>query len=184
MPSLGIVHRARRTMSETLTHGSRWRRVYRRATDECEVPPLDIGIQAIQLSPYRADVAGPCPTRLLTSPAFPLCSCSLSFQNQVRRVASESSALNSGPLQGRFTPCVPWRTVSLHTAPQHGDAGHAYLPGDVPFAPGSSHHGNVHVRLAGCYNGSSVDPRSCDPPLPGHHVGSTARSKHNVRSVV
>jgi hypothetical protein len=112
MPSLGIVHRARRTMSETFTHGSRWRRVYRRATDECEVPPLDIGIQAIQLSPYRAGVAGPCHTRLLTSPAFPSCSCSLSFQNQVRRVASESSALNSGPLQGRFTPCVPWRTVS------------------------------------------------------------------------
>jgi hypothetical protein len=85
---------------------------YRRGTDECEVPPLDIGIQAIQLSPYRAGVAGPCHTRLLTSPAFPSCSCSLSFQNQVRRVASESSALNSDPLRGQFTPCVPWRTVS------------------------------------------------------------------------
>ena len=157
MPSLGIVHRARRIMSETLTHGSRWRRVYRRATDECEVPPLDIGIQAIQLSPYRADVAGPCHTRLLTSPAFPPCSCPLSFQNQVRRVASKSLVLNSGPLRGQFTPCVPWRTVSLHAAPQYGDACHAYLPGDALCAPGSSHHGNVHVRLVDCHTGSSFD---------------------------
>jgi hypothetical protein len=85
---------------------------YRRGTDAYEVPPLDIGIQAIQLSPYRAGVAGPCHTRLLTSPAFPSCSCSLSFQNQVRRVASKSSALNFGPLWGQFVPCVPWRTIS------------------------------------------------------------------------
>ena len=45
--------------------------------------------------------------------------------------------------------------VSLHTAPQYGDACHAYLPGDVPLAPGSSHHGNVHVRLAGWHSESS-----------------------------
>jgi hypothetical protein len=30
----------------------------RRATDECAVPPLDIGVGAIQLSPYRAGIAG------------------------------------------------------------------------------------------------------------------------------
>lgn len=89
---------------------------YRRATDECEIPPLDIGIQAMQLSPYHAGVAGPCHTRLLTSPAFPPCSCPLSFQSQVRRVASKSLALNSGPLRGLFTPCVPWRTVSPQAA--------------------------------------------------------------------
>ena len=86
---------------------------YRRATDECEIPPLDIRVQAIQLSPYRAGVAGPCPTRLLSSPAFPPCSCSLSFQSQVRRVASKSLALNFGPLWGQFVPYVPWRTVSV-----------------------------------------------------------------------
>src|SRR5688572_22740343 len=71
---------------------------YRRATDEGAVPPLDIEVCTIQLSPYRAGVARPCHTRLLTSLASPPCSYSLSFQNQVRRVASKSSALNFGPL--------------------------------------------------------------------------------------
>jgi hypothetical protein len=52
----------------------------RRATDECAVPPLDIGVGAIQLSPYRAGIAGQCYTRLLTFPAFPSCSCSLPFR--------------------------------------------------------------------------------------------------------
>ena len=85
---------------------------YRRATDACAVPPLGIEVRTIQLSPYRAGVAGPCHTRLLTSPASPPCSCPLSFQNQVRRVASKSSALNFGPLWGQFVPCVPWRTIS------------------------------------------------------------------------
>jgi len=84
---------------------------YRRATDECAVPPLGIEVRTIQLSPYRAGVAGPCHTRLLAPPASPPCSCPLSFQNQVRRVASKSSALNFGPLWGQFVPCVPWRTV-------------------------------------------------------------------------
>ncbi|MCH8295935.1 hypothetical protein IH992_33060 [Candidatus Poribacteria bacterium] len=32
---------------------------YRRATEGCAVPPLDIGIQAVSLSPYRSGVAGP-----------------------------------------------------------------------------------------------------------------------------
>jgi hypothetical protein len=89
----------------------------RRVTDECAVPPLDIGIQAIQLSPYRAGVAGQSRTRLLTSPAFPPCSCSLPFQDQVRWVASKSSALNFGHLRWQFTPCVPRRTLSPHPAP-------------------------------------------------------------------
>src|SRR6266568_1952099 len=45
----------------------------RRATDECELPPLDIGVRAMQLSPYRAGVAGPYHTRLLIRPAFQPC---------------------------------------------------------------------------------------------------------------
>jgi hypothetical protein len=93
------------------------------------LPPLDIGVRTIQLSPYRAGVAGLCPTRLPTSPAFPPCSCPLSFQIQVRRVASKSFALNFGPLRGQFTPCVPWRTVSEHSAPQCCDACHACQAG-------------------------------------------------------
>jgi hypothetical protein len=46
--------------------------------------------------------------------------------------------------------------VSCHAAPQCADAYHAYQPGDTPCVPGFSRHGNVHVRLGGCYNVSSV----------------------------
>src|SRR6266704_4620712 len=77
MPSLGIVPGAERTMDERLFHGSPGHWVYKRATNECEVPPLDIGVQAIQLSPYRSGVAGPQHTRLLLSPAFQPCACPL-----------------------------------------------------------------------------------------------------------
>src|SRR5881409_4137552 len=116
MRSLRIVHRPRRGMEETRFHTYRWRRVYRRATNECAVPPLDIGVWAIQLSPYRVGVAGPCHTRLLTSPAFRPCCCSLALSGLGEAVASESSALNSGLLRKQFAPCVTWRTVSLQAA--------------------------------------------------------------------
>src|SRR5262249_60459421 len=116
MCSLHIVHRPRRGMEETRFHTYRWRRVYRRAPDECAVPPLDIGVWAMQLSPYRVGVAGPCPTRLLTSPAFQPCCCSLALSGLGKAVASESSALNSGHLWWQFVPCVTWRTVSAYTA--------------------------------------------------------------------
>src|SRR5215813_1279816 len=118
MRSLRIVHRSRRGMEESRFHTYRWRRVYRRAPDECAVPPLDIGVRAMQLSPYRAGVAGPCHTRLLTSPAFQPCCCSLALSGLGEAVASESSALNSGLLRRQFLPCVTWRTLSPHTA--HG----------------------------------------------------------------
>src|SRR5712691_2109934 len=118
MPSLGIVPGAERTIDERLIHGSPGHWVYKRATNECEVPPLDIGVQAIQLSPYRSGVAGPQHTRLLLSPAFQPCACPLALSGLGQAVASESSALNSGPLRGQFTPCVTRRTLSPHTA-QH-----------------------------------------------------------------
>src|SRR5215475_1135514 len=73
--------------------------------------------------------------------------------------------------------------VSCHAAPQCAEACHAYQPGDTPCVPGSSHHGNVHVRLGGCYNASSVDLRCYDPPPAGHHVGSTVHSRHSARAV-
>ena len=91
----------------------------RRATDECELPPLDIGVRAIQLSPYRVGVAGPCHTRLLTSPAFQPCCCSLALSGLGEAVASESSALNSGLLRRQFLPCVTWRTLSPHRGGSH-----------------------------------------------------------------
>jgi len=112
MPSLGIVPGAERTTNETFIRGSPGRWVYKRATNECEFPPLDMGVQAIQLSPSRAGVAGPQQTRLLLSPAFQPCACPLALSGPGQAVASESSTLNSGPLRGQFTPCVPRRTVS------------------------------------------------------------------------
>jgi len=83
----------------------------RRGTDECAVAPLVIRVRAIRLSPYRAGVAGPGHTRLLTAPAFQPGSCPLALSGLGKAVASESFALNSGPLRGQFTPCVPWRTL-------------------------------------------------------------------------
>ena len=116
MPSLGIVPGAERTTDESLIRRSPGRWVYKRATNECAVPPLDSGVQAIQLSPYRSGVAGPPHTRLLRSPAFQPCACPLALSGPGQAVASESSALNSGLLWRQFTPCVTWRTVSLHPA--------------------------------------------------------------------
>ena len=49
----------------------------RRGRGECEVPPLEIGVRAMQLSPYRAGLAGRHGTRLPMPPAFPTCSCPL-----------------------------------------------------------------------------------------------------------
>src|SRR5919204_721540 len=116
MPSLGIVPGAERTTDERLIRGSPGRWVDKRATNECEFPPLDIGVQAIQLSPYRSGVAGPPHTRLLLFPAFQPCACPLALSGPGQAVASESSALNSGLLGRQFTPCVTWRTVSLQAA--------------------------------------------------------------------
>jgi hypothetical protein len=44
---------------------------------ECEVPPLGIGIQAIQLSPNHAGLAGRHLRRLPVTPAFRACCCPL-----------------------------------------------------------------------------------------------------------
>ena len=92
--------------------------VSRHAPDECAVPPLDIGVQAMQLSPYRTGVAGlyhPC---LPIHPALRTCACPLALSGLGQSFASKSSALNFGPLQGQFTPYVTWRTLSPHPALQ------------------------------------------------------------------
>src|SRR5919108_3020780 len=88
----------------------------RRGTEECAVPPLGTGIQAIQLSPYRAGVAGRSRTRLRATPAFHPCSCPLLLSDSGKVVASKSFALNFGHLRWIFTRCAPWRTVSLQAA--------------------------------------------------------------------
>ena len=83
---------------------------FRRATDECGVPPLGIRVRTIQFSPYRAGVAGPYPTRLRIPPTLQTGSCPLALSGLGKSFASESSALNSGLLRKQFIPCVTRRT--------------------------------------------------------------------------
>src|SRR6516162_10923873 len=47
----------------------------RRYSSECAFPPLGIGIQAMQLSPYHAGLAGRHLQRLPVTPAFLACCC-------------------------------------------------------------------------------------------------------------
>jgi hypothetical protein len=162
MPSLGIVPGAERTIDERLFHGSPGRWVYRWATNECELPPLDIGVQAIQLSPYRSGVARPQYTHLLLDLAFQPCACPLALSGLGQAVASESSALNSGPLRGQFTPCVTRRTVSVHPAPQQRGVCHTYLGNQSLWL--FSYRDNVDATVARCLSHPSLRPfwAGCD----------------------
>ena len=72
-------------------------------------------IQAIQLSPYRAGLAGRHPTRLPMAPASPTCSCPLRLSPSGKSMTQESPfelLLTVSRMQHR----VPRRTVSLHPA--------------------------------------------------------------------
>jgi len=87
----------------------------RRGCDECAVPPLEIGIQAVSLSPYRAGLAGQHRTRLPVPPAFPTCSCPLGLSPAGKSMTQESPfelLLTVARMQHR----VPRRTLSMHTA--------------------------------------------------------------------
>src|SRR4029450_4767591 len=87
----------------------------RRGRGACEVPPLEIGVWAIQLSPYRAGLAGRHGTRLPVSPAFPTGSCPLWLSPSGQSMTQESPfelLLTASRSQHR----VPRRTVSLHPA--------------------------------------------------------------------
>ena len=87
----------------------------RRGRGECEVSPLEIGVWAIQLSPYRAGLAGRHCTRLPVTPAFPTCSCPLWLSPSGESRTQESPfelLLTVSRMQHR----VPRRTVSLHPA--------------------------------------------------------------------
>src|SRR6266852_4726 len=88
---------------------------HRRCSSECAVPPLEIGIQAVSLSPYHAGLAGRYLQRLPVSPAFPTCSCPIGFHHQVSRMTQKHSSellLTASGIQHR----VPRRTVSPHAA--------------------------------------------------------------------
>ena len=87
----------------------------RRGRGECEVPPLEIGVRAMQLSPYRAGLAGRHGTRLPVPPAFPTGSCPLWLSPSGQSMTQESPfelLLTVSRIQHR----VPRRTVSLHPA--------------------------------------------------------------------
>jgi hypothetical protein len=87
----------------------------RRGRGECEVPPLEIGVRAMQLSPYHAGLAGPHRTRLPMPPAFPTGSCPLWLSPLGQSMTQESPfelLLTASRMQHR----VPRRTVSLHPA--------------------------------------------------------------------
>ena len=87
----------------------------RRGRGECEVPPLEIGVRAMQLSPYCAGLAGRHGTRLPVPPAFQTCSCPLWLSPSGESMTQESPfelLLTVSRMQHR----VPRRTVSLHPA--------------------------------------------------------------------
>src|SRR5262245_24489356 len=119
-------------------------------------------VQAIQLSPYRSGVAGPPHTRLLRFPAFQPCACPLALSGPGQAVASESSALNSGLLWRQFTPCVTWRTVSVHPAPQLLFLCHTYLVNQSLWL--FSYRDNVDATVASCLSHPSLHPfwAGCD----------------------
>jgi len=102
----------------------------------------------MQLSLCRVGVAGPCHTRLLTSPAFRPCCCALALSGLGKAVASESSALNSGLLRRPFAPCVTWRTVSPPTAL------HPWL---------CSRGCTFHLNSIRMFKFSSMAPKACLP---------------------
>src|SRR5262249_799058 len=113
---------------------------FRRGRDECEVPPLEIGVRAIQLSPYRAGLAGPHRTRLPMFPAFPTGSCPLQLSPSGQSMTQESLfelLLTLSRMQHR----VPRRTISLHPAPQWCGSCHEYHHADWlgRFAFGTSY---------------------------------------------
>jgi hypothetical protein len=83
---------------------------FRCAADECGVPPLGIRVRTIQLSPYRAGVAGLSLTHLRIPPTLQTGSCPLALSGLGKSFASESSASNSGLLRKQFAPCVTRRT--------------------------------------------------------------------------
>src|SRR5262249_10729222 len=74
-----------------------------------------LGFGQLQLSPYRAGLAGPHRTRLPMFPAFPTGSCPLQLSPSGESMTQES--LSELPLTlSRIQHRVPRRTVSLHPA--------------------------------------------------------------------
>src|SRR5215475_1301974 len=117
MCSLHIVHHTKGTCCKSRTARLRWHRLQGVVAVRVRFHHWRLGVQAIQLSPYRAGLAGRHRTRLPMSPAFPTCSCSL------RLSPSGKSMTQKPPFELLLTVAgiqhrVPRRTLSPHPA-QH-----------------------------------------------------------------
>src|SRR5262249_60121823 len=84
---------------------------------ECAVPPLEIGVQAIQLSPYRAGLAGRHSTRLPMAPASPTCSCPLRLSPSGKSDDPEVSLRTSPDCVRDSAPRTAAHPFSAHGSP-------------------------------------------------------------------
>jgi hypothetical protein len=116
MKSFFIAHHTKGTRRKT-ERRARDGTAPRRGSGECAVPPLEIGVQAVSLSPYHTGLAGPHRTRLPMPPAFLTCSCPLRLSPSGKSMTQESPfelLLTVSRMQHR----VPRRTVFPHPVPR------------------------------------------------------------------
>jgi hypothetical protein len=93
----------------------------RRCGDECAVPPLEIEVQAMRLSPYRAGLAGRHRKRLPRSPASLTCSCPLQLSPSGQSDGPEVSLRTSPSCARDPTPRSAAHTFTAHGSPGIGD---------------------------------------------------------------
>jgi hypothetical protein len=124
----------------------------RRGSDECAVPPLEIEVQAIQLSPYRAGLAERHPTRLPMAPASPTCSCPLRLSPSGKSDDPEASLRTSPDCVRDSAPRPAAHPFSASGGPTPADEAsfsHAYSP--------------FVVAASCCPSGSLACPECLDP---------------------
>jgi hypothetical protein len=120
--------------------------VHRRVPDESEIPPLDLGVQAVSLWPYRSGVAGRPPPRLRLPPALPTCCCPLGLSPPGKSLTLE--------------PCLELRSTALTINPMR-DAAHPSMTSGFPGLPSPGRR----VRRGVLHDGPGVSPASRDLSL-------------------
>jgi hypothetical protein len=105
----------------------------RRCGDECAVPPLEIEVQAMRLSPYRAGLAGRHRKRLPRSPASLTCSCPLQLSPSGQSDGPEVS-LRTSPGCARDPTSRP----AAHSFPATGSPGIGDFSGSLSSEPRGS----------------------------------------------
>jgi hypothetical protein len=142
----------------------------RRGRGECEVPPLEIGVRAMRLSPYRAGLAGRHGTRLPVPPAFPTGSCPLQLSPSGKSMTQESPfelLLTVSRMQHR----VPRRTLSHHPALQ--------FPELSRYRPSASRIPVPPPAREACF----PSPWGCQPPVDGFPVRRLLRKLRDPRAL-